>query len=525
MNTLYLGDCLNVLRDNVPDESVDLIYNDPPFNSKRDYNIFFDDKEIQTQRIAFEDTWTLKNIQDSLAELHTLKTDYLYFLLLTYQKVAPHAFPYLTMMSLRILEMHRVLKPTGSFYLHCDPTMNHYLKTVCDIIFGEKNFRNEIVWKRTTAHNDPGRYGANIDTILFYTKSDNWKWNEIYLEHGEKYISRFKNKDRDGRLWQDDNLTAKGLSGGGYEYEYKGAKSLWRVPLETMKKLDAEGKLHFTNKGGIRLKRYLDNNKGIVLQALWDDISPINSQAKERLGYPTQKPKALLERIIKASSNEGDTVLDGFSGCGTTIDAAEGSHRNWIGIDISPIAISLVKRRLVDTYGEHLSKFEVRGTPTDEQSAIELWKQNPNAFQDWWLTEFEVFSTTFGTKGADKGIDGIAQYLTDPKTQNVIRAAFQVKGGVHIQSKDIDALLGAMDKHKCELGVFLTIAEPTKPMLDTIASSGFIEIPGFKIPRLQILTLEDYFKNKLLKLPKYNITFKAAQLKGKKKQNQMKMDI
>ena len=525
MNTLYLGDCLNVLRDNVPDESVDLIYNDPPFNSKRDYNIFFDDKEIQTQRIAFEDTWTLKNIQDSLAELHTLKTDYLYFLLLTYQKVAPHAFPYLTMMSLRILEMHRVLKPTGSFYLHCDPTMNHYLKTVCDIIFGEKNFRNEIVWKRTTAHNDPGRYGANIDTILFYTKSDNWKWNEIYLEHGEKYISRFKNKDRDGRLWQDDNLTAKGLSGGGYEYEYKGAKSLWRVPLETMKKLDAEGKLHFTNKGGIRLKRYLDNNKGIVLQALWDDISPINSQAKERLGYPTQKPKALLERIIKASSNEGDTVLDGFSGCGTTIDAAEGSHRNWIGIDISPIAISLVKRRLVDTYGEHLSKFEVRGTPTDEQSAIELWKQNPNAFQDWWLTEFEVFSTTFGTKGADKGIDGIAQYLTDPKTQNVIRAAFQVKGGVHIQSKDIDALLGAMDKHKCELGVFLTIAEPTKPMLDTIASSGFIEIPGFKIPRLQILTLEDYFKKKSLKLPKYNITFKAAQLKGKKKQNQMKMDI
>jgi len=239
-------------------------------------------------------------------------------------------------------------------------------------------------------------------------------------------------------------------------------------------------------------------------------------------------------------------VLDGFSGCGTTVDAAEGLHRNWIGIDISPIAISLVKRRLMDTYGEHLSKFEVRGTPTDEQSAIELWKQNPNAFQDWWLTEFEVFSTTFGTKGADKGIDGIAQYLVTPHSppftkggksakggggstftgeEGVMRAAFQVKGGVHIQSKDIDALLGAMDKHKCELGVFLTIAEPTKPMLDTIASSGFIEIPGFKIPRLQILTLEDYFKNKLLKLPKYNITFKAAQLKGKKKQNQMKMDI
>jgi site-specific DNA-methyltransferase (adenine-specific) len=524
MNTLYLGDCLNVLRDNIPDESIDLVYIDPPFNSKRDYNIFFDDKEIQTQRIAFEDTWTLKNIQDSLIELNTLKTDYLYFLLLTYQKVAPHAFPYLTMMSLRILELHRVIKPTGSFYLHCDPTMSHYLKTVCDLIFDVRNFKNEIVWKRTTAHNDPGRYGANIDIILFYTKSEKWIWNDLYREHEEKYIGRFKNQDADGRLWQDDNLTAKGLSGGGYEYEYKGAKSLWRVPVETMKRLDAEGRLHFTNKGGIRLKRYLDENKGIVLQALWDDISPINSQAKERLGYPTQKPKALLERIIQASSNEGDTVLDAFCGCGTTIDASEALHRNWIGVDISPIAISLIKRRLKDTYGEHLNKFEVRGTPTDEQSAVELWKQNPFAFQDWWLTEFEVFSTTYGTKGADKGMDGIAQYLTDPKEQKVIRAGFQVKGG-QVQSKDIDALLGAMEKHKCEIGVFLTIEEPTKPMLDTIAGSGFVEIPGFKIPKLQILTLKDYFKNKTPKLPKVNITFKAAQLKGKKRQNQMDLGV
>ncbi len=525
MNTLYLGDCLNVLRDNIPDETVDLVYIDPPFNSKRDYNIFFDDKEIQTQRIAFEDTWTLKNITDSLAELHTLKTDNVYYLLLTYQKVAPHAFPYLTMMALRILELHRVLKPTGSFYLHCDPTMSHYLKTVCDLIFGVKNFRNEIVWKRTTAHNDPGRYGANIDIILFYTKTDDWKWNELYQVHDEKYIARFKNRDDDGRLWQDDNLTAKGLSGGGYEYEYKGAKSLWRVPLETMKRLDSERRLHFTSKGGIRLKRYLDENKGFVLQALWDDIPPINSQAKERLGYPTQKPKALLDRIIQASSNEGDTVLDGFCGCGTTIDAAEGLHRNWIGIDISPIAISLIKRRLKDTYGEHLNRFEVRGTPIDEQSAIELWKQNPNAFQDWWLTEFEVFSTTFGTKGADKGVDGLAQYLIDPKKQEIIKAAFQVKGGEHVESKDIDALLGAMDKHKCEIGVFLTIAQPTKPMLETVAGAGFVEIPGYKIPKLQILTLKDYFKNKLPKLPQVNITFKAAQLKGKKKQNQMKLDV
>ena len=484
MNTLYLGDCLNVLRDNVPDESVDLIYNDPPFNSKRDYNIFFDDKEIQTQRIAFEDTWTLKNIQDSLAELHTLQTNNLYRLLTAYQEVAPHAFPYLTMMSLRILEMHRVLKPTGSFYLHCDPTMSHYLKTVCDVIFKSKYFKNEIAWCYETAGKSKKTFSKKHDVIFWYSKSDEYVFNPSDVS-----IPRKANKHM--RMGVDEN---------GREYEEKTDRKT--------------GKIY---------RWYLD--EGRLPFDYWVDIHALNREEKERLHYPTQKPKALLERIIKASSNEGDTVLDGFSGCGTTIDAAEGSHRNWIGIDISPIAISLVKRRLIDTYGEHLSKFEVRGTPTDEQSAIELSKQNPNAFQDWWLTEFEVFSTTFGTKGPDKGVDGLAQYLIDPATQKVIRAAFSVKGGENIHSNQIDELRGAMEKHKCELGVFLTVAEPTKPMLDTVAGSGFVEIPGYKIPRLQILTLKDYFRNNTPKLPQVNITFKAAQLKGKKKQNQMKMDI
>jgi site-specific DNA-methyltransferase (adenine-specific) len=529
MNTLYLGDCLNVLRDNVPDESVDLVYIDPPFNSKRDYNIFFDDKEIQTQRIAFEDTWTLKNITDSLAELHTLKTDNLYFLLITYQKVAPHAFPYLTMMALRILELHRVLKPTGSFYLHCDPTMSHYLKTVCDLVFTPKYYINEIIWKRSYGHGDSRKsLGRSHDTILYYTKSDDFTLNRFYHAHDEKYIeSFFKHEDEKG-IYKLENLTSPNPRPN-LTYAYKGyppPEKGWRVSLERMKGLDKNNLLYFPKKkdGRIMKKVYLDELEGQPMTDLWMDIKLLSAFDKERLGYPTQKPKALLDRIIQASSNEGDTVLDGFCGCGTTIDAAEGLHRNWIGVDISPIAISLIKRRLKDTYGEHLNKFEVRGTPADEQSAIELWKQNPFAFQDWWLTEFEVFSTTFGTKGADKGIDGLAQYLVDPKSQQVIKAAFQVKGG-HIESKDMDALLGALDKHKCEIGVFLTIEEPTKPMLDTVAGAGFVEIPGFKIPKLQILTLKDFFKNKLPKLPQVNITFKAAQLKGKKKQNQMKMEM
>lgn len=522
MNTLYLGDCLYVLRESIPSESVDLIYIDPPFNSKRDYNIFFDDKEIQSQRIAFEDTWTLKNIQDSLNELHTIRTEELHELLQAYQKLAPHAFPYLVMMSLRIVELHRVLKPTGSFYLHCDPTMSHYLKTACDVIFGAPGYRNEIVWKRTSAHSDPGRYGANIDIILFYSKSNRWTWNQLFIPHDESYKERFRNEDPDGRLWADDNLTAKGLSGGGYEYTYKGAKSLWRVPPETMKRLDTEGRLHFTNKGGIRLKRYLDETKGVALQCLWTDIPPINSQSSERLGYPTQKPKTLLERIIQASSNEGDLVLDAFCGCGTTIDAAEGLHRRWIGIDVSPVAISLIKRRLKKSYAGSLSEFEVRGIPTDSSAARRLWDQNPFAFQDWWVSEFEVFSSTFGSKGADKGVDGIGLYAVDNKG-GTVRAAFQVKGGEKVQSKDIDALLGAMTKHKCELGVFLTTAKPTKPMMDTAAKSGFVKMAGFQYPKLQILTLDDYFAGKRPILPSVNITFKAARHKGKKGAEQMEL--
>jgi DNA modification methylase len=568
MNTLYLGDCLNVLRDNIPDESVDLVYIDPPFNSKRDYNIFFDDKEIQTQRIAFEDTWTLKNITDSLAELHTLKTDNIYYLLLTYQKVAPHAFPYLTMMALRILELHRVLKPTGSFYLHCDPTMSHYLKTVCDIVFGDDNFRNEIVWRRTGSHNARRSYGPIHDTILFYSKSNEYKFRIVKRPYMKGHVETRYTQDENGKLKFTSGgniLTGAGTTKGESGMKWRGfdptvKKRHWAIPGFLIEDLDESfnnlgvlNKLEYLYKiGRIEINpdtvwptpvRYLNDDDGTPLQDIWAyqpytegtvhgtqhgidaDVAWMGTTDPQRLGYPTQKPKALLDRIIQASSNEGDKVLDAFCGCGTTIDAAEGLHRNWIGIDISPIAISLIKRRLKDTYGEHLNKFEVRGTPIDEQSAIELWKQNPNAFQDWWLTEFEVFSTTFGTKGADKGVDGLAQYLTDPKKQEIIKAAFQVKGGEHVESKDIDALLGAMDKHKCEIGVFLTIAEPTKPMLDTVAGAGFVEIPGYKIPKLQILTLKDYFKNKLPKLPQVNITFKAAQLKGKKKQNQMKLDV
>jgi len=271
MNTLYLGDCLNVLRDNVPDESVDLIYNDPPFNSKRDYNIFFDDKEIQTQRIAFADTWSLKNIQNSLIELNTLPTKKLYDLLLTYQNVAPHAFPYLTMMSLRILEMHRVLKATGSFYLHCDPTMSHYLKTVCDLVFGVKNFANEIIWQRINAKGNVQRkFGAVHDILFRYSKNVGAEiWNQVFRPLDPDYVEKMYRyiEESTGRRYTSSDLTAPiQRASKGQIYVWKGISPpqtrCWVYAKDKMQELENDGLIIYTKNGFPRLKRYLDENEG-----------------------------------------------------------------------------------------------------------------------------------------------------------------------------------------------------------------------------------------------------------------------
>ena len=346
--TIWTGDNLDILR-GMNSECVDLIYLDPPFNSNRNYEAPVGSKAAGA---AFKDAWTLSDLdvawmgliadeQPAIANLlHTSK--------FTHGKGMQS---YLTMMAVRLMEMRRVLKPTGSIYLHCDPTASHYLKLLMDAVFGAGQFQNHIVWRRTTAHSDSTRYGSNADHLLFYAKGDQWTWNPQFQGYDEKYKARFQRKDPDGRAWSDYDLTAKGLSGGGYEYEYKGATSLWRVPLETMQRLDAEGRLHFTDKGGIRRKRYLDEMMGRSVQALWDDIDPINSQAKERVGYPTQKPLALLERIIKASSNEGDVVLDPFCGCATACVAADRLNRKWVGIDLSQKAVELVNMRLQQAMG------------------------------------------------------------------------------------------------------------------------------------------------------------------------------
>ncbi len=422
-NTLYYGDNLLVLREHIPDNSVDLIYLDPPFNSSRTYNVLFKDEtglDAEAQVAAFEDTWHWNQAtQATYYDLVTQAPERLGQMVgALYTAVGPNQMmAYLVMMAARLLELHRTLKPTGSLYLHCDPTASHYLKIILDTIFGPQNFRNEIVWKRTTAHNDPARWGKIHDTILFYSKTSAYTWNNVYTEYEEDYKSRYNRIDPDGRKWTDDNLTAKGLAGGGYTYEYKGSVSLWRLPLDTMKRLDEENRLYFTSNGGIRLKRYLDEMPGRSVQSVITDIPPINSQAAERLGYPTQKPLELLERIVQASSNTGDVVLDPFCGCGTTVAAAQKLGRRWIGIDITHLAIALQKYRLKEMFPD--AAFDVVGEPTTLGAAQQLAQDDRHQFEWWALSLIKArpvgaqAGSKQGKKGADQGIDGVMSFIDD----------------------------------------------------------------------------------------------------------------
>lgn len=523
-NQLYYGDNLHILREYLAAESVDLIYLDPPFNSNREYSIIFKDEQGQdseAQLVAFEDTWHWgKAAEEMYHELATAAPPRIAAMIGAFREFigANQMMAYLVMMTARLRELHRVLTPTGSLYLHCDPTASHYLKIVLDTIFGAENFRNEIVWKRTSAHNDPRRYGANIDIVLFYTKSARWTWNQTYLPHDPKHLARFTHQDADGRRWTDGDLTAKGLTGGGYDYEYKGVRSLWRCPEDTMRRLDAEGRLHFTRAGGIRLKRYLDETKGVVLQCLWDDISPINSQAQERLGYPTQKPLALLERIVTASSNDGDLVLDPFCGCGTAIIAAEKLKRRWIGIDITHLAIALQKYRLKDAFNLIDGKaYEVIGEPRDLAAARQLAQENRYQFQWWALSLIQAQplggqdGSKRGKKGKDRGVDGIITFIDDAKSMPK-KLLVQVKSG-KVSSGDIRDLIGTIESEKAVMGVFITLEEPTKEMQHAALAAGFYTSPGWNktYPKLQILTIANLLSGATLQMPPTAMTYKKAQ--------------
>ncbi len=481
-NKLYYGDNLHILRDHIADESVDLIYLDPPFNSKRDYNLLFKTPkgmESDAQITAFEDTWHWgEQAENEFRELmQHLNTDVAQMMRALRDFLGENdMMAYLTMMANRLLELHRVLKPTGSLYLHCDPTASHYLKIVLDGVFGKFNYQNEIIWKRTTTHSDSRTWSRVADTILFYTKGPKFIWNTPHEMHSEEYVAdKYRHDDLDGRgLYQLDNMTSPNPRPNmmyvwkGFPFPDKG----WRYELNTMQRLEAEGRIWYptladgtldTSKRP-RLKRYLEEMKGGVMGSIWSDISPINSQAQERLGYPTQKPIALLERIVNVSSNEGDVVLDPFCGCGTAVHAAQKLGRRWIGIDIRHLAVSLIEKRIKKAFPELEAKgaFDVIGVPQDLDAARDLAERDKHEFQLWACTLVGAQPYKGGKKGMDQGIDGlIFPEVGKGKSEKII---VSVKGGEGRGEED-----GA---EGVVLGLCILVAQTTSPFVLSAARSA-----------------------------------------------------
>jgi len=563
MNTLYYGDNLQVLRDSVASESVDLVYLDPPFNSQATYNVLFKaptGQKSEAQIEVFEDTWhwndhaenafdeVMKSGNSDVAEMLRAMRSFL---------KENDMMAYLTMMAIRLLELHRVLKPTGSLYLHCDPTASHYLKLLMDSVFGPKNFRSEIIWRRSSGHNKLSRqYGPIHDTILFFAKTD-----AAYFKPGERPLMRgyvrewFTEEDEHG-AYRTNMLTGPGTRQGDSGKPWHGFDPTtvgrhWAIPSTIAESLPPDAatwitqeKLEWLNdkgfiyipkqgKGQPKYKQYISS--GTPYQDIWacqpytndtlygtdecidEDVKWIGHEG-EKLGYQTQKPEGLLARVIESSSKEGDTVLDPFCGCGSTIHSAQKLKRNWIGIDITHLAISLIEKRLKDAFPG--ITFEVHGTPTDIDGARALAAQDKYQFQ-WWAVSL-VDAVPYGgkKKGADSGIDGFIYFKPDGKiTEKVI---VSVKGGENVSVAMIRDLAHVVDREKAKIGLFITLAEPTKPMQTEAVKTGYFETPYGKYPKIQILTIAELFAGAKPNIPLIDPTgFKKAAKELTEKQDEL----
>lgn len=528
-NTLFYGDNLDILREYVPTESVDLIYLDPPFNSNRNYNVLFKDesgKEAEAQIAAFEDTWHWNEQAERVYK--DLISDAPHFVSEMISALRQcvgrnQMMAYLVMMTARLVELHRVLKPTGSLYLHCDPTASHYLKIILDTVFGPTNYRNEIIWRRTSSHNSGRIYGPIHDVILFYAKTQNYNWNVQYVPLDSSYVESHYKHVENGRRYKRQDITGAGIRNGETGKPWRGINPTakgrhWMRPPVDLDELDNQGLIYWSDKEGAwpYLKLFLDERLGSAIQDVWDDINPINSQAIERLGYPTQKPLALLERILQASSNPGDVCLDPFCGCGTAVTAAEKLGRRWIGIDITHLAISLIKYRLRDAFPS--VEFQVIGEPKDAAAAQQLARENRYQFQ-WWalsLVRARPFGgdagSKTGKKGSDQGVDGVINFLDDASGK-LKTMVVQVKSG-HVSSRDVRDLVGTIDRIKAPMGVLLTMDSPSTPMITEAASAGFYTTPftNEDFPRIQIARVEDLMCGLArIQMPDQYGTFKQTQ--------------
>ena len=513
----------------MPDESVDLIYLDPPFNSNANYNVLFREKsgeDSPAQIKAFTDTWQWTQETERTYELDIIQNpktplDVKEMVAAMRQFLGSNAMTaYLVMMAPRLVELHRALKPTGSIYLHCDSTAAHYLRLLMDATFGKDKFRTQIVWKRTSAHSDTrqGRkqHGRICDFVLFYTKSDDWTWNPLYTEYDKDYLDQFYRytEEATGRRYRLDNMTGPGgARKGNPSYEVMGVTRYWRYSKERMDQLIAEGRVVQTGPGNVpQYKRYLDEMPGVPLQDLWTDIKPIGSRSRERLGYPTPKPQALLERIIQSSSNQGDVVLDPFCGCGTTVAAAEKLRRRWIGVDITHLAVAIMKSRLKDSYNITPGRdYRVIGEPVDVGSARALWEQDPFQFQYWAVSLLEAQPRESARRGPDQGIDGIL-YFIDGTRRRPKKVVIQVKGG-RVSVPLIRDLKGVVEREKAAMGLFITLKEPTKAMLSEAASGGLFhsQIWNRDYPKIQIRTIAQMLKGNGFDLPPIPSAYQSAQ--------------
>lgn len=516
MNHLYFGDNLDVLRRYIPDGSVDLIYLDPPFNSNRNYSVIFNrngatDDEAAAQIEAFEDTWKWTHAtEDQLAHFidggpaRTVSAITSFLSMLGKND----AMAYLVNMAPRLVEMHRVLKSTGSLYLHCDPTMSHYLKVVLDSIFDPRNFRNEIIWERSQTKGDARRkYGRNHDVIFYYGKSEQGIFNRLHSAHSEKYRSTFKYEADDGRGPYASAPLDSPNPRPNLTYVYKGYQppaNGWRVSLSEMERLDAENRLIFPKKAGGRIRRklYQEEQPGVPIDDVWTDIPPLSSHAAERLGYPTQKPLALLERIIESSSNPGDVVLDPFAGCGTSIDAAQKTGRQWVGIDVTYISIDLMVKRLQHTYGEEItSSFTVTGIPHDVAAARAMFSESAFEFERWAVTL--VGAQPNQKQVGDKGIDGVGRFVLGKNKTEYGKILVSVKGGKTINPSMARDLAGTVHQQGAELGILVTLEPATRGVQEVIDQSGFWIHPanGAKYPVLQHFTIQELLKGARPKVP------------------------
>jgi DNA modification methylase len=547
-NTLYYGDNLEVLQQHIADESVDLVYLDPPFNSDADYNMLFkekDGKQAAAQIKAFNDTWhwdqrsarAFEDVVEAGGKVSDAMQAFRKFL------GENDMLAYLSMMAPRLKELHRKLKPTGSMYLHCDPTASHYLKMLMDAVFTAKQFLNEITWKRSSAHSDTKqgmrRCGRIRDIILFYSKTGEHVWHPEPIPYTEKYLdSEYRHIAPDGRRYKETDLTAA-RPGGDTEYEWhvkrpptKGARweadlnqeyrqpqvgveyrsvlpytgRYWAYSYSNMVDFAKQGKLIHRETGMPRLMQFADEMPGVSLQDLWDDIPP--AMGDEDLGYPTQKPLKLLKRIICASSNPGDIILDPFCGCGTTVAGVEelnqenpkDAPRVWLGIDITHLAVNLIKFRLHDSYGDSC-KYKVVGEPTSLPDAKQLAAEDPYQFQFWALGRVNARPRE-ERRGADKGVDGRLLFHDEPEGGQVKQVVISVKAGENVSVAHVRDLRGVLDREKAQIGVLLSMKEPTEPMKNEAASAGFYDSPwGTKHPRLQLLTIEELLAGRKIDMP------------------------